>query len=486
MAEKKSSSNTGKKTSSTSKTSGVKSSTASQKTTGKSSTKANVNRVTKAAQKYDTSKSFVENKDAVIGVVSATATSAQRASNKKQKKIFTVILVLLIIAVIGVCIYGYYKGWFNVLFNKPDQPPYDSQTYNAATIKNENLSIHFLELGNNLTGDSVYIKAGDTDILIDAGSKNESAATITQYLNQYVTDGKLEYVIATHAHEDHLGGFYSVGTNKGIFENFKTGMIIDFALSAKTYDNKVPGNTTVIGRYFDARDKEVAEGATHYTAAQCFNETDGAKRVYQLADGITLEILYNYYYFNYDLNSKGNIESGENNYSVCCMINQGDKHYMFTGDMEKEGEDKLVEYYNNGNDKSLPKLPHCDLYKAGHHGSKTSSHNALLNAITPSYVCVCCCAGTSEYTDADANQFPTQEFVDRIAPHTDCVYVTTMVDAYTDNRNWKKTGTVKSMNGNIVFGCTNGKITMYFSNNDLKLKDTDWFKEHRTCPSNWK
>ena len=42
------------------------------------------------------------------------------------------------------------------------------------------LSIHFMELGNNYTGDAVYIKAGDTDILIDAGSRTNSAAvTVT-------------------------------------------------------------------------------------------------------------------------------------------------------------------------------------------------------------------------------------------------------------------------------------------------------------------
>ena len=83
----------------------------------------------------------------------------------------------------------------------------------------------------------------------------------------------------------------------------------------------------------------MADGAAHYTAEQCFNETDGAKRVYQIADGITLEILYNYYYFN----SSGD----ENNYSVACIIKQGENNYFFSGDLEQEGEEKLVSYYEN-------------------------------------------------------------------------------------------------------------------------------------------
>ena len=160
-------------------------------------------------------------------------------------------------------------------------------------------------------------------------------------------------------------------------------------------------------------------------------------------------------------------------------------HYFFSGDLEAEGEKKMVEYYNNSND--FDPLPHCVLYKAGHHGSKTSSSKELMQALSPEYICICTCAGTSEYTKEDANQFPTQEFVNNVASYTDNVYVTTQVDLYYAS-GWSSKGTVKPMNGNIVFTCDNttGKVTMYFSNNDTKLKDTDWFKEHRVCPDSWK
>ena len=133
--------------------------------------------------------------------------------------------------------------------------------------------------------------------MIDAGSKHDSATTIANYIDDYVTDGKLEYVIATHGHEDHIAGFYSTSKTKGIFERYDTGIIIDFAfVSPSKEDNYANRNLNpVVGKYAAARDGEIEKGATWYTAAQCFNETDGAKRTYQLADGIELEILYNAY-----------------------------------------------------------------------------------------------------------------------------------------------------------------------------------------------
>jgi beta-lactamase superfamily II metal-dependent hydrolase len=81
-------------------------------------------------------------------------------------------------------------------------------------IVSGDLSIHFLELGNKYTGDCTLIKAGDTEVLIDAGSRKGSASTIANYIDEYCTDGVLEYVIATHAHQDHIAGF--VGTKTAI------------------------------------------------------------------------------------------------------------------------------------------------------------------------------------------------------------------------------------------------------------------------------
>ena len=315
------------------------------------------------------------------------------------------------------------------------------------------LSFHFMELGNKYAGDSIYIKAGDADILIDAGSRASSTETTSAYIDQYCTDGVLEYVIATHADQDHIAGFAGSSSSPSIFDRYECEVIIDFPLTDKdsqTYEN-----------YVAKRDAEVEAGAVHYTALECYNNENGAQRVYQLSDGVEMEILYNYFYENRS--------ADENNYSVCLLFNQGDKHFLFTGDLEEEGEEYLVQYNE---------LPEVELFKAGHHGSKTSSNDCLLSVIRPKIVCVCCCAGTDEYTDEPANQFPTQDMIDRVAKYTVRVYVTSLGDESAED------GFV-SMNGNIVVTSNRSGVSVRCSNNDVLLKDTDWFKANRTAPSQW-
>ena len=345
---------------------------------------------------------------------------------------------------------------------------YEKITLKSDVLSSGDLSIHFLELGNNKTGDSVYIKCGENDILIDAGSENSSASTIINYVDQFVTDNTLEYVIATHAHEDHIAGFYDESDRTGIFSHYEVEYIIDFPNTNK----ENPSATSVLGKYISARDAEVEAGAKHYTALECYNNENGASRTIELSKNVELEILYNYYYDH-------SYSSGENNFSVCAMINQGENHYLFTGDLEESGEKKLVTYY----DENHGGLPHCVVYKAGHHGSGTSSCSELMEAISPEIVCVCACAGTSEYTDNAENQFPYQTFIDNVARYTSKIYVTSVVDNYVDKSNWSKEGTVKSMNGNIVVTSKNGKVEVNCSNNNTILKETDWFKNNRTWPN---
>ena len=203
------------------------------------------------------------------------------------------------------------------------------------------------------------------------------------------------------------------------------------------------------------------KGAKHYTADECYNNTNGASRQFVLDEenNITLNILWNKYYFD-------DSSSDENNYSVCCLISYNDEfNFMFTGDLEKEGEQALANYYDGSTPEKT--LPHCELYKGGHHGSKTSSNDCLLSKITPSIVCVCCCAGGKEYTKNYLNTFPTQDMITRVAKYTDRLYVTSMIDEKTNSR--------VSMNGNITISCDGLNIGVAASNNTTKLKDTEWF-----------
>lgn len=327
----------------------------------------------------------------------------------------------------------------------------------GATVLSSELSIHFLELGNKYTGDCTYIKAGDTDILIDAGSRVGSIGTITEYINQYVTDGVLEYVIVTHAHRDHYAGFATGASTDSIFDLYECKTIIDFSLTNQDPDSDMYSN------YIRERDAEIDAGAVHYTAAECISES---KNVFTLSDTVTLEILDSYYYYNES--------SDENNYSVCTLITEasagGERNYLLTGDLEHEGESYLVD---------MNELPEVELFKAGHHGSPTSTTAKLLEVIKPKYISVCCCCGSPEYTENPENQFPSQEFIDRVAPYTKNVYVTTLCVDYENSE-------FTSMNGNIVFLVKDDILSVSCSADTRPLCQSDWFKQYRTCPEAWK
>ena len=74
----------------------------------------------------------------------------------------------------------------------------------------------------------------------------------------------------------------------------------------------------------------------------------------------------------------------------------------------------------------------------------------------------------------------SQEFIDRIAPHTDEVYATSLCVDYAE-------GKFGSLNGNIAV-CANAadaRATVYASDNTTLLKDTEWFKQNRTMPEAW-
>ncbi len=346
-------------------------------------------------------------------------------------------------------------------------------TYQVLSLKSDvfisgDLSFHFLELGNESTGDCTLVKAGNTEVLIDAGSKTSSVPTITKYLNNYVTDNTLEYVIVTHAHEDHYAGFATGENTDSIFDLYNIGTVIDFAQTTESKPNQ-----NMYKDYQRELTEAVNKGAKHFTALQCAKETDGAKSVFNLTDNITMTVLYQKFYEE--------VSSTENNHSVCTLFTQGSNNFLFTGDLEEEGEKSLAE---------SNQLPHCVLYKAGHHGSKTSSHDVLLSEITPEICCVCCCAGNVEYLTRPpqnlSNSFPTQDFINRISEYTSKVYVTTLgYIKYDENAGKYVNNGFTSMNGNIVVTSSKKGVEVNCSNNNILLKDTQWFKENRTCPQKW-
>ena len=381
-----------------------------------------------------------------------------RKQTSKLKLFFTAFVSLMMGLVIGF--------FASVIVTLPDSfkiPEPEKHNHSASAdfvdeeiVESKDLSVHFLELGNKYTGDCTFIKAGNIEILIDAGSKTSSIPTIKEYIDNYCDDGVLEYVIVTHAHEDHYAGFATNESTDSLFDLFEVKTIIDFAKTNKTVNNKMHAN------YIRERNEAVARGAKRYSALDCVKQNGGAKKEFQLGNGISFEILEHKFYTEK--------AETENEYSVCVLLSYQDKnYYLFTGDLEKEGEESLV-FMN-------PDLPKVDVYKAGHHGSKTSSTEVLIDKIQPKKVCVCCCAGSSEYTQKNENQFPTQKFIDVVTKYTKDIYVTTLCEDY-------KASKFTSFNGNIVVCSGGDDVEVYCSNSTTILPETDWFKKNRTLPAN--
>ncbi len=400
----------------------------------------------------------------------------------KKKLLIALVIIVVIIAIVMGLLYvfrpslfmqivdrarqeylEYTQGYYNDT-DKDDPEGYngsavvDTPAGDLAEITGAEFSIHFLELGNKYTGDCTLIDCGDTEVLIDAGSRKSSATTINSYVEQYCADGKLEYVISTHAHQDHIAGFVGnsvSGGRTGVLYNFEVGTIIQFSRhnsTAQIYKDYVTATEYCEDTY----------GTAVYDADDCWYERDGAQRTYALNESgsLTLNVLYNYYYEN--------DTSDENDYSVCVLLSYQPEggtasHYLFTGDLEGDGEEHLVE------DNELPQV---ELFKGGHHGSKTSSTDKLLDIIKPKQVVVCCCSGSTEYTTNNDNTFPTQAFIDRISKHTDAVYCTSLADDSEEG--------FTSMNGNICLYMSGNELKLWCSSNNSKLKDTDWFKANRT------
>ena len=375
---------------------------------------------------------------------------AARAARKYPKIAAALIIILLIAAAVIAVMYFLKIGPF-----KPaaEVPPVLSGS--EAEVAEAELSIHFLELGNKYTGDCTLIKYGDTEVLIDAGSRTNSAATIKKYVDKYCTDGVLEYVIATHAHQDHIAGFVGNTSDDG-----RTGILYQYSVGTLIQFSQTNATTQIYKNYVAAVEHAEQNGTQVYPAKQCWYETDGALKTYYLDEErkVSLNILYNYYY--------DNTTSEENDYSVCALLSHVTEektyNYLFTGDLEEKGESYLVDNNN---------LPEVDLFKGGHHGSYTATTEKLLKVIKPKNIAVCCCCGTTEYTSNPENTFPAQAFIDRVAKYTENIYCTTLMLDY-------KAGEYKSMNGNIVF-YFDESLKLYCSDNNLKLKDTEWFKANR-------
>lgn len=200
----------------------------------------------------------------------------------------------------------------------------------------QNLKIHFIDVGQ---GDSILIEeAGGKNILVDGGDRADRiAAEIINYLKDQNVK-KLDYIISTHPHADHIGGLVD------IIDTFEVENILDSGKihSSKTYEN-----------YLIKIDQENINFATPRQGEKL---EIGKSELLFLHPDEKLE--------NYDLN----------NSSLVFVLKFNKQKFLFTGDIEEKVEQQLLE--------ENPELK-VDLIKVPHHGSKTSSSTNWIKSLKP-------------------------------------------------------------------------------------------------------
>lgn len=229
----------------------------------------------------------------------------------------------------------------------------------------ETLYVNYINVGQ---GDSILIKVGDCDILIDAGTANYGS-TVSNYLKGQGVDD-IELMINTHPDSDHCGGL--------------TQVLKDYVVE-EVWISKDTSKTTAAYKNFTSAIK--SEGLT---AKQ---PNKGTVYTYEY---LTLTVLYS------------ELGSDSNNSSIVVMLEYGSFRFLFTGDVGSDVENQLV---SSGADLD------CDVLKVGHHGSKYSSTTSFLNAATPEYSVICVGAGNSY-------GHPTNDTLNRLASVGATVYRT--------------------------------------------------------------
>lgn len=255
--------------------------------------------------------------------------------------------VFLLLAVAAFVIES--RGGWNELYRAAgvslDGPDADLLAQSPTTVT-------VLDIGQ---GDAVLLGQDGAYCLIDTGPSDSKDDLVRDL--QLAGISKLDYVVLTHPHADHTGGA------REVLRNFSVGQLL-----VPPWDAEASGETADWPRgLFDL----AAQQGTTVTIAE-----DGA--VYPLGSG-TLTILQGGESELYDTDDSS---AHVNNASLCTMFEAGDFRYLSTGDAEAQAEQRLVDRYG--------KALHATLFKAGHHGSSTSSTEALLQVVQPQAVAISC------------------------------------------------------------------------------------------------
>ncbi len=214
----------------------------------------------------------------------------------------------------------------------------DYNTKNNSEAHTEKIISHYIDVGQ---GDSEFIEFPDgKTMLIDAGT-NKYGETVVDYVKN-LGYSKIDYLVGTHPHADHIGGMADV------VNAFEIGNI---------YMPKVGTNTKTFENLLDTiQSKDMIIN----TAKAGMNIVSSDENDYSADILAPIKDEYD------DLN----------NYSVVIKITYGDSKFLYMGDAEKEIEDELID---SGADVK------ADVIKVGHHGSNTSSSSDFVKSVGADY-----------------------------------------------------------------------------------------------------
>ena len=236
-----------------------------------------------------------------------------------------------------------------------------------AVPASDTLTVHFIDVGQ---ADCALLECDGKFMLIDGGNVDDSSLVVS-YL-QKVGVEELEAVVCSHAHEDHVGGL------PGVLAVFPTKAVY---APTRTYSSKC----------FD--------DFLYYTDQQGLSVT-----IPKVSDTISLG--------DSTATVLGPVKSyaDPNNTSIVLMVQFGENKFLFTGDMEVEAENDMLD--------AGAKVK-ADVLKVGHHGSNTSTGYRFLYEVDPTYAIISVGAGNtyghphdepmSRLRDADAMIFRTDE-----------------------------------------------------------------------------
>ena len=228
-----------------------------------------------------------------------------------------------------------------------------SMTVFADTASSNKLIVNYIDVGQ---GDSELIECNGKFMLVDAGER-EQGSVVVNYLKSRGVE-KLDYVVGTHPHEDHIGGLDDVINSDIQIE--------------KVLMPKMQTNTKTFEDVLDA----IQNKGLKITAPKKGD-------TYTLGDA-SLEVMTD------SIENKKNLNLS----STTLLMKYGNNSFLFMGDAEKENE-------------QTRQWPNVDVLKVGHHGSKTSSSQEFLNQTKPKISIIMAGAGNSY-------GLPKQEILDRL------------------------------------------------------------------------